>query len=338
MLTAAIIGFGPHGKRLYQAVQKIGELKLTGIVDKNEKAFEKNPELTAIKFNNTQDLYKNKVDVVLISTNGPSHHALAIEAMNNNVKYILVEKPMACSVKECIEMIETAKQKNVRLAADKNNRYDPVHQWFRKLIEEKKLGELRSIYFQKPGIGIGGVGTHYFDLANYFVDDFPEYVSGWIDEQKSKNPRGAEFIDPGGLVVMTYKNGVRAMIDQIEDGAGPQLTIMNFTDGRIVHDPKYASLDVKAKDPNVIPKPGVYRAYEQMEIPSEFDLKGNMLQQLEDVIKDLISDKEILSDAKFGMKAVEILSAAYISNENNHTAVKLPLTKKEDLEMYHLIT
>ena len=54
-----------------------------------------------------------------------------------------------------------------------------------------------------------------------------------IDEQKMINPRGAEFIDPGGLVILEFTNNCRATIEQIEDGFCPLKIEAVFTNGYV---------------------------------------------------------------------------------------------------------
>src|SRR5690606_38665984 len=113
-----------------------------------------------------------------------------------------------------------ARKKNVRLAVDEINRFDPVIQHRREKIGSGAWGKLKSIYIQKPGIGLGCLGTHSFDLINFLTGTDPLRVTGWVDDPAGKNPRGEHFRDPGGLVIIEYKDGIKGIVSQIEEGAG----------------------------------------------------------------------------------------------------------------------
>lgn len=339
-MKAAIIGFGPHGKRILQALGRIEQIEIAGVVDANPDVLKSSEVPGEKRFERTSDLYSTcpEVDVLCIATNGPSHAPLTTEAITKGVKYILVEKPMACSVKDCLAMEKMATEKNVRLGVDKINRHDEVYQWLRQKLVSGEFGKLRSIYIQKPGIGLGCLGTHSFDLANYLADQLPVRVTGWVDKPVGKNPRGEQFVDPGGLVIIEYHDGTRAIVEQIEDGAGPLTIEIHCTAARVLYDPKNAFLDVRVRDLSVKPGPGKPPVYNAVALPRDLNLKGDMLKQVEAVIRELISDKPMSIDARFGRSAVEVLSAAYVSHQKENIPVNLPLTKEEDLSLFLPVT
>ena len=99
------------------------------------------------------------------------------------------------------------------------------------------------MYLQRPGIGLGCLGVHSFDMANYLIGKSPQKITGWIDEPIGINPRGSQFVDPGGLVVIDYGEGIRATVDQIEDGSGPAGTEIILNHARIRVDEKNNILD-----------------------------------------------------------------------------------------------
>lgn len=337
-MEVAVVGLGPHGQRWLKVIGDIPQLNLVGIVDqKLEKINSVDSEVG--KFTSIEELFKTyTIKVLIIATNGPSHASIAIKAMNLGAKFILVEKPMACSISECDEMIRLATTLNVRLAVDKVNRHDPVYQFIKTKIDSKEWGELRSIYIQKPGIGLGCIGIHSFDSINYLIGESPKRVTGWLDKVIQVNPRGNEFSDPGGLVVLEYTNGLRAVISQIEDGAGPQTMEINLTAARINHDPKSNVLNILVRDLSIKRSPGRQAVYENYKIPDDLNVTGNMLIQMRSVLEELIDSKPMLTDARFGKDAVEVLVAAYISHSNGNTPVDIPLLDKDTINLFLPIT
>jgi predicted dehydrogenase len=341
MLKTAIIGLGPHGQRILSACLQIPELEIIGLVDKNNEALHKAlPGRTEIYFNKTEDLYnsQNKPEVVIVATNGPSHHPLTIEAIAYGVKYIMVEKPMACSVKEALEMEEAARIGSVRLSIDKPIRHDDLYVWLHNQIISGEWGPMRNIYTQKPGIGLGCLGTHSFDLSNYLMNDFPSRVTAWIDEPIGKNPRGEQFIDPGGLVVLEYSKNRRAIITQIEDGAGPQSIEINLTGARIYHDTKNGFVDIRKRDLSIKPGPTQPVVYHKIEPENTCNIKSDLLKMIKHVILELISDKPMKTDAVYGRNTIEILTAAYISQQRGNIPVDIRSLNAEEKSIYLPIT
>jgi len=250
----------------------------------------------------------------------------------------MVEKPMACSVRECREMEQKARERGARLSVNKKNRHDPVFRYLKQQLDEGVWGSLRHLSVQMPGIGLGCVGTHWFDMANFLAGRFPTRVSGWVDEPKGKNPRGDEFVDPGGLVVCEYDGGVRAVIAQLEDGAGPFTLELHTTAARVLFDPKNRFLDIRERDLSVRPGPGKPPQYRKVEPPAHLDLAGDMLEQMEGVVRELISDGPMITDARYGTAAIEILAAVYLSHERGNVPVALPLVEPEHVNLFLPVT
>ena len=59
--------------------------------------------------------------------------------------------------------------------------------------------------------------------------------------------------------------------------------------------------------------------------------------QMEEVLKELIGGGKMLTDARHGTQAIEIITAAYVSHVNGNVPVTLPL-KEEDTKVYLPIT
>src|SRR5687768_9172493 len=155
-MKTAIVGLGPHGKRLLQVILAMPDLNLVGVVDRNAKAFE-NIELTNTKtYFSLEELYSAHPDleVLIVTTNGPSHATIGLDAISRGVKYLFISKPLACSLDDSIRLVETAKKNNVRMVVDHGLRHDTTYKWIRDNIEKGTWGKLKVIYIQRPGIGL----------------------------------------------------------------------------------------------------------------------------------------------------------------------------------------
>jgi predicted dehydrogenase len=313
-----IVGFGPHGRRIADAV-----LVPAAVVDLRAEALEAAPAW-AMRCETLAEALLIQMDAVLITTNGPSHAPLAIEALEAGVPRVMVEKPMGCSVEECDRMIDVARRKNARLSVDQSRRHDPLYRWLRDQLRAKTWGDVRAIWIQRPGIGLGCLATHSFDLVRFLVDGEVRRVTAWVDAPKGKNPRGAEFIDPGGLVVLELDQ-CRATIAQIEDGAGPMSVEIDCTAGRVRVDERTGAVEIVARDLSVKPGPNQKAAYATTSPPAEIATKPDMAVMLRGVVGELMGDGPMDCDAVHGRAAVEILVAAHLSARRGNVPVALPL-------------
>lgn len=83
------------------------------------------------------ELLKNgNVDAVDICVPNFLHSKIAIAAAEAG-KHVLVEKPMAITVKECEEMVDAAKRNHVKLMVGHNQVFYPPHQEAKRLIREE---------------------------------------------------------------------------------------------------------------------------------------------------------------------------------------------------------
>lgn len=81
------------------------------------------------------------VDAVLIVLPHHLHHSVTIECLNAG-KHVLVEKPLANSEQECLEMIEAAERNQRVLMVAYSMRFHPLLLKFKQLLDEKTYGEV----------------------------------------------------------------------------------------------------------------------------------------------------------------------------------------------------
>lgn len=162
-------------------------------------------------------------------------------------KHILVEKPIARTLRESRDMVSQARKAGVSLMVAENYRFMPAVRGTKELIDSGAIGDLRLIQLQEEGhfrpshwrgdreLNGGGVlidgGIHKMDLLIY-LSGMPEQVFA------SSLPRalpGAGGED--GAVVMTRSpEGVVGVINHswtaVKNPAPPSITVSG-TEGRI---------------------------------------------------------------------------------------------------------
>ncbi len=81
------------------------------------------------------------IDVVNICTPSGLHARMAIDALQAG-KHVILEKPMALSLADADQIIQTAQESGRKLSVVLQNRYNPPMQDLRRIVDEGKLGRL----------------------------------------------------------------------------------------------------------------------------------------------------------------------------------------------------
>ena len=126
-------------------------------------------------------LAREDINLVYISTPPFLHHPQAMKALAAG-KHVICEKPLALDLKQADEMLALAKEKHLLVIANLMQRYNPLFEAVRLLVESKVLGEFLHGYFENyasdEALGAdhwfwdraksGGIfiehGVHFFDL------------------------------------------------------------------------------------------------------------------------------------------------------------------------------
>ncbi len=129
-----------------------------------------------------------EVEAVYIPLPNNLHHEWTIKALQAK-KHVLCEKPMALTVEQCEEMLETAKAAGMLFMEAFMYRFHPQIRKVEELIGEKRIGEVQlirgsfSFYLEDntnirvvPGLGGGSVmdvGCYPIHLANLLYGGLP---------------------------------------------------------------------------------------------------------------------------------------------------------------------
>ena len=84
---------------------------------------------------------KEKPDLVAIATESGKHAAIALDCIDRGVN-LIIEKPIALSLKDADEIIRRSKEKGVKVCACHQNRFNKSVQKIRDAIDKKRFGKL----------------------------------------------------------------------------------------------------------------------------------------------------------------------------------------------------
>lgn len=164
MLRLAVIGAGWAGERQIRAIRELNGAVTVGCLVDNDIDFlrAKADELgiDTIYTNYHDALHDSSINAVSICTPHALHCPMALDAAQAG-KHILVEKPMALTVTEATNMIDTADKNGVKLYVAENLPYQPIAVFLRHVLQTGEyIGELvaaslvagfRAVNFGYPG-------------------------------------------------------------------------------------------------------------------------------------------------------------------------------------------
>jgi len=120
---------------------------------------------------------RKDIDVVFVNTPNYLHEVMAVAALKHK-KHVLVEKPISIFAKAALNMAKTAAKNGVYLMVEQTQRFDPVHQAAKKVIDSGMLGRVHNIRGR-----IGHAGPEYWSegKAHWFYDKSKSGGGAMID-------------------------------------------------------------------------------------------------------------------------------------------------------------
>ena len=141
-LRAGMIGAGSSATNIAATMATIPDLNLVAACDKNgdmAKAFAKEHGCAVV--NTIEALCKEDLDFIVVSTPHGTHASIVKDCLHAG-KHVLVEKPLATKVKDGREMIDTARELDLKLGVHFQCRFFDAVQEARRAIEGGEIGKI----------------------------------------------------------------------------------------------------------------------------------------------------------------------------------------------------
>jgi predicted dehydrogenase len=140
---------GAHA-RAYKGMPDVEVVSVCDVVPGKAAAFIETHGLTgAAPFEDHNRLLEGDVAAVSVCTPNVAHHRTSIDALEAG-KDVLVEKPMAVTLDQAVEMARTARRTGRILSVGFQPRYDPNMQMVKRIVQS---GELGTVYYVETGGG-----------------------------------------------------------------------------------------------------------------------------------------------------------------------------------------
>ncbi len=295
-------------------------------------------------------LEDKSIDAVSICTPVHTHKDIVVEAAEHG-KHILVEKPMGIDVDECNQMIRAAERNGVILMVGFMKRFNPSFQAIKDILDRKEIGvphyldvhwSLLDIY-QSKGFRYrlftgGGIfqdhGSHYIDLFRWWTNDEISTVSAELNIIVD----GREVEDHAS-VLLRFNGGAIGTIETSRAGMEhPNYRL--FERGQIYT--THGAISFMAPDWTSFELPIIekFDGEKWIRIKSFKESKETVMhymfkREIDHFIDSIIREKTPLVTGYDGLKAIEVINAAYLSFFEKRK-IYLPLEKnfKLDKELF----
>jgi predicted dehydrogenase len=195
------------------------------------------------------DLLAFEPDVVLVSTTAAGHVPVALELIEAGFGgAVLIEKPLASNLAAARGLRETTEAWRGSAAVDFQRRCSRMYAETAALLASGELGAVRSMrYSTKKREMLSMKASHHIDLAGWLADARPTRVAATLAPESDVDRRGAFYVDPPGVVDVTYESGATLRIDTTGAGEKPGLAV-ECEHGSVTVDRREAEVVVRSSE------------------------------------------------------------------------------------------
>lgn len=259
-------------------------------------------------------LEKERPDIAVVTLPHYLHKEAACLAASLGC-HVMLEKPMAMSVRECDEIAHAVQAGGVRLMVGHTQHYDAANLAAKAWIDGGRLGRLTMIddrrhqrydtptrpawFFEKAKAG-GGILTN---LGSHSIDKI-QWMTGERIARVTSSVRYAEMrgdIEGGGSAFLVTESGIPATLSQSGyPGAVVDETEFRFTGGSM----------------KLLTGRGLWISqggdYEQVDVPPQPD---PFVRQFEDLLGAILENREPECSMAYSRSVVAVVESLYRSHE-----------------------
>lgn len=179
-LNVAVIGIGAMGKSHARVYSDMDDVELVAVCDVDRETAKSVSKKYKINYygNYKEMLKKERIDAVSICVPTKLHKKTAIDVLKNRVN-VIIEKPIAATIKDAEEIIKEAGSSGAKLMVGHIERFNPVVIELKKRIEGNGLGKIYKVHcvrlspFPKRVVDVGVIvdlAIHEIDILKYIID------------------------------------------------------------------------------------------------------------------------------------------------------------------------
>lgn len=353
MIHAAIVGVGNISKEHINGLLTFPErCQIVALCDiypeKAEEAKRKYGLEDARVFDSHEKMLESglKIELVHVCTPPSAHAEIAVNCMNAG-KNVLVEKPMAPSIKECDAMLEAEKKNGVVMGCVAQNRFRNIIYKLKKMADSGLAGRIRCAHvnslwwrghsyydlwwrgtWEKEGGGPTlNHAVHHIDMINWIQGELPLEVTSMLANVMHDNSQ----VEDLSFAALRYADGSVAEVTSSVVHHGEEQGIVLQCENAKLAAPWSTVAEVSQE--NGFPVDGhnkdlmekldaVYQAIPDLQYEGHTGEIDDVLTALENGARPLITGAD-------GKKTVELITAVYKAGFQKRT-VELPIAPDDE--------
>ena len=227
-IKVSVIGIGRIGMLLENDKKRVKPATHFGMWKSNKNVnFEAVCDEDKSKLKIAKKMYKNiktykdakqmlaevKPKIVSISTWKDTHFKFCKMCILNGVKVIVLEKPLANTVKQSKILINLIKKYKTKVLVNHRRRYDDEVIRLRNIIKKKKIGKIKQVSCFYV-YGLLTTGTHVVDTLRMLLNDVAGEiikVVGFKNNNNDFTPKDDKNYD----AVLVFKNGLKVFMQSL---------------------------------------------------------------------------------------------------------------------------
>ncbi len=333
-MNIAVVGLGYWGPNLLRNLYETRRCQRLVACDLDQRKLER-VQLRYPSVEVTTDFQSliadQEIDAMVIATPVSTHAPLAQAALEAG-KHVFVEKPMASTKEEAMQLIELAERHQRVLMVGHTFEFSPPVLKIKEVIERGDLGDIFYISSSRVNLGlhqkdisvIWDLAPHDFSSIFFWLDEMPKYISAMGRDYVQRGIPDVAFIN------LEFASGVIAHV-QVSWLAPSKLrrTTLIGSDKMLVYDDteniekvKIFDKGVDYKDPETF---GEYQlSYRAGDVVSpRLDTYEPLFKEMEHFLDCCETGQRPKTDGYNGLRVVKALEAAEKSLRNGSQVVEI---------------
>jgi len=321
-IKVGIIGCGYWGPKLARNFNEMPDADLAWVSDLRVDRLVHMRELYPdTKFTQDyHDILQSDVEAVVIATPVFTHHHLAMEALKAG-KHVLIEKPLAATIWQAVEIAETADRLGLVAMVGHTFQYNPAVNAVRDLISNGELGRVYYISATRVNLGllqpdinvIWDLAPHDISILMHILGKEPLQVSanGGVYIQKERGLHEVAYLtfhfadDLLATLRVSWLDPVKVRKVTVI-GSKKMLVYDDIADNKVILYDK--GVDVPPYSDTLEEFHMSYRHGHETVVP--FEWKEPLRTECESLIRWIRTGERSCSDAWMGVKVVRVLETA----------------------------
>ncbi len=334
-LRVALVGCGYWGQNLLRNFSEVEGAEVTMVCDFDAnilaRAKRRYPTIQTTQSYN-EVLASSNVDAVVVATPVSTHYQYARQALQAD-KHVLVEKPLAQSTTQIMDLIELSERMGKTLMVDHTFLYTGAVRRMKAMVDSGEIGQL--LYFDSVRISLGLVqsdinvlwdlGPHDLSIMDHLCQREPVAISATGVKHLHTPYENIAYVTiqfPGNLIAHLHLNWLAPV--------KVRRTLVGGSKKMIVYDDMENSEKIKVYDKGIVQTHDPDRRQKMLTGYRNGDMTAPQLETTEalramarEFVCSIAEQRPPLTDGHAGYRVVRMLEAAQRSIEENGRLVVL---------------